>query len=302
MSFQILDYIHELEKYGEVINNPSWVLATCPICKGKLKISKNPYKYGAYACYTDNCHEKNKIRNLLYAPKPFQPSRAFKLKSKPIKRLSIIVKPKPINTSISNFLTDRTFIKPVQESSSNKVITYFNYDSFRVVRVDYIDSSGQHSKYIYPEYQLLNGHYIQGIPSKIPDIPLYNSSYLQDCMVFVEGEKVATIGQKLGLAAVTFPAFAFSEQHIAKYAGNLRAKGLTNVLYLADNDVPGKHKGELISHIFWDRDINTTVLNLTDLYTDYQDIAGFDLYDAYKYGLINKTNIVDELSRLVESR
>ena len=71
MLFQILDYLPELEKYGKVIEKSSWIQATCPICKGKLKISKNPSKYGAYACYTDNCHTNNKIRNFLYKKRPF---------------------------------------------------------------------------------------------------------------------------------------------------------------------------------------------------------------------------------------
>lgn len=301
MSFQILDHLDELEKYGTVVKNPTWVEATCPICNGKLKISKNNSKYGAYACYTNNCHAKydNPIRKLLYKKMPFGNSTAFKPVVAKKSGLVEIVEPKLTTASAKDFLTNVPFVLPEQVRVDNKLYTYFQYEGFRIVRLDAKLASGEKRKYMYPEYRLKNGDYVQGLPTTIENLPIYTSSYLQPAMVFAEGEKTATMGQKLGVATVTFPTFAFSEHYLAKYAKELRGKGLTDVLYLEDNDEAGKKKSGLVSKYFWKYDIATKVVNLVDLFTDCVDRRGFDLYDAYKLNLITKENVCGVIEELL---
>lgn len=300
MSFQILDHLDELERYGKVTNKPTWVQATCPICGGKLKINKNPSKYGAYACYTNNCQERpgNPIRQLLYKPLPFRPSTAFKAKTTKKPNLIEIVEPIYPKAEPANFLTRVPFTPPEQIRERNKIFTYFQYEGFRVVRLDAKLADGTKRKYMYPEYKLPTGAYVQGLPSRLENLPIYTSSYLQSAMIFAEGEKTATIGQKLGMATVTFPTFAFSERYIDTYAKELRLKGLTDVLYLEDNDDAGKKKAELVSTYFWKQGIATKVVNLVDLFTTCEAEQGFDLYDAYKRNLVtqeNVTNVIEEL-------
>lgn len=301
MSFQILDHLDDLERYGKVINKPTWVQATCPICGGKLKISKNPSRYGAYACYTNNCQERhgNLIRQLLHKPLPFRASSAFKPKTFKKSNLVEIITPIAPKANPTDFLTKIPFTPPEQLRQHNKILTYFQYEGFRVVRLDAKLADGTKRKYMYPEYQLPTGTYVQGLPSKLENLPIYTSSYLQSAMIFAEGEKTATIGQKLGMATVTFPTFAFSERYIDTYAKQLRAKGLTDVLYLEDNDDAGRKKADLVSSYFWKQGIGTKVVNLVNLFSTYETEQGFDLYDAYKRNLVNQENVPKVIEELL---
>lgn len=303
MSFQILDHLDKLEKYGKVTEKPTWVLATCPVCSGKLKINKNPLKYGAYACYTDNCHEKvgNPIRKLLYTKLPFAESTAFKITPTRSIKLVELVDPVPIKANPVSFLTTIPFTPPSQIRERNRVFTYFDYDGFRVVRLDARLADGTRRKYIYPEYQDFTGEFVRGLPTQLDSIPIYTISYLQPAMVFAEGEKTATIGQKLGIATVTFPTFAFSERYIDIYARELSSKGLTDVLYLEDNDSAGKKKASLVSTYFWKHGIGTKSVNLVDLFPDKKCCSGFDLYDAYKADLVTPGNVESIIEELISA-
>lgn len=294
--FNILDYLDRLDN---VVEQSTWIQATCPVCGGSLKISKNPTKHGAYACYTNNCHQKNGnlIRNKLYKKKPFSKSSAFKNKAKKVSTLVSLVEPIPIDTDASSFISDVTFTMPEQIRTQGKLFTYFDYGSFRMVRLDLKNPDGTKEKYIYPEYFNRN-KYVKGLPSVIPDLPIYTDRYIQESMIFVEGEKVATIGQMLKLATATFPTFAFSEEALKKCAVLLKKQGVKNVLYLADNDEAGKHKAELICNYFWYNGIGTKAINLADVFTDFRRHKGFDLYDAYKAGLVtaeNSTQVIENL-------
>lgn len=300
MSFQILDYLDELEKYGDVKHYQTWVHATCPVCNGKLKISKSPVKYGAYACYSDECHLKygNPIRQSLYRPSPFRQSTLFTPKAPKAQKLIEIVKSVPFDTDVDNLLTTVKYEPPHQVRQKLQVFTYFNYECFRVVRRDYIEN-GKKEKEFWQEYRLPNGEYAKGLPTRLDSLPVYTAHYLQPAMVFAEGEKSATIGQKLGIAAATFPSFAYSEFHLAKYAQQLKEKGLTNVLYLEDNDDVGHKKGAMVTAYLWKQGIGAKSVNLAKLFPKYLSVKGFDLYDAYREKLITPENTESILEELV---
>jgi hypothetical protein len=304
MSFNILDCLKTLETYGPVTENSTWIEATCPVCGGKLKITKNPSKLGAYGCYTNECHRDSKIRNVLYRKMPFRPSKAFTITKTKTVKLAEIISPIAVKATAKSFLTDVKFIAPKQEKlEDGKTYTYFLYEGFRVVRLDTIDSEGNSKKYIHPEY-LPNpdGEYIKGIPSNLSYPPIYRDIYIQSSMVFVEGEKTATVAQYMGLAAATLPTMAYSEKPIEIYAKYLAAKGVENVLYLMDNDIPGKHKATLFRNAFNKYGIGCNVINLaSDIYKEYKDWGGFDLCDAYNQYLVNNVEeFIDSILNLSE--
>jgi hypothetical protein len=295
--FNILNHLDKLRDYGEVKEYGTWMLATCPVCGGKLKINTNPSKEGAYACYTNFCHESfgNPVRKLLYKRKPFSVANNFNPKSSGYKKLPDLVYPIPIKAEAKDFLTKVTFIPPTQKreltNGHKKLFTYFEYKDFRVVRLDY-QSDNVIKKFIYPEY-FDSGVWIEGVPLTLTEIPLYRLSYLQPSIVFTEGEKCATIAQKLGLAAVTFPMFAYSERYIDRYVRKLKERGVDNVLYLEDNDKIGQKKADTVLNYCYKNGIGGKSANLVSIFPDYSNVSGFDIYDAHKASLITTGNVID---------
>lgn len=301
MSFNILDYIDQLTDYGDIEKHPTWILATCPICKGKLKINTTTSKYGAYCCYTNSCHSlhPNPIRNLFYKRTSFNQKSPFH-SSTPIKRLVDLVKPININTEPTSFLTKEKFTPPVQVREEGKTFTYFDYEDFQVVRLDRKLSDGSRKKYLYPEYvDKDTEEVVQGTPETFTKLPVYKSQYVQESILFLEGEKCATIGQKLGLASITFPTFVFSDRYLDRFIYKLTSLGVKNVLFLIDNDQVGVNKGVEVCKYFWKYRIPANYFNLTNIFTDYADIPGFDLYDAYKKKLITKENTLTVLEQVL---
>lgn len=293
--FQILDYLPKLEEYGQLKENLTWINATCPICGGKLKISKNPSKYGSYACYTNNCHSKNNtnlIRKLLYRNRPFQTSRAFIPSRPPQSKLISLVETKPITSSIDSFKSSAKFVPPEQLVLENKTYTYFLYDEFRIVRTDFKDKN--EPKTFFPE-QYIRGKWRQGLPDDLKLLPVYRSDYFQSNVIMVEGEKAATIGQLLGMACITVPTFSWSETILIQYMKEFKEHHqLENIIYLRDNDDAGVFKSDLVSLTAWKNDIGCVVKNLADILKVNR--LGYDLYDAYRDRLITKHNWINILS------
>lgn len=293
MSAFILDY---LDKLNIIKKYPTWILAECPVCGGTLKISVGGVKNGAYACYTNECHkhQDNLIRKKLYNPNsPFNTKKyisPFQSKSliNVVKTIDIDSTLKPIN-----FLTIQKFIKPKQSRENDTITTYFDYLDFHVVRVDDKDSKGNKIKYFYP----LQSNGVKEIPSSFNNLPVYRLSYIQPDILFVEGEKCATIAQYLGLSAITFPAFLFAERYLDRSCAKLAELGVKNVLYLRDNDTPGEHKANSVSNYLSNNQIGNKIVNVADLYPQFKDIKGFDLYDLYKQKILTtstKLNFLDK--------
>lgn len=299
--FQILDHLKILEKYGDVTEYPSWVLATCPVCGGKLKISKSPTKYGSYACYTNECHktQNNLIRKKLYKYVTFKKSTVF---SKPVKtysKLSRIIKELPLKININSFSNENkiNFISPTQKIVDKKAYTYFDYDEFRMVRID----EPEKTKIFYPEIKTKSGLWQQGLPDSFNLIPIYRSIYFNENIIIVEGEKTATIGQLLGFNCITFPNFSWSESVIRQYLLSLKTKGLNNkilrnILYLQDNDATGDFKARLVMYTAWDLEIPCNCINIGQKLG--VDKSGYDLYDAYIDRYITRKNAVEFLEAL----
>jgi 5S rRNA maturation endonuclease (ribonuclease M5) len=317
MKFNILDYLDELTI---ISNNTSWIEAKCPVCEGKLKISKNTSKYGAYACYTDECHLKdnNLIRKKLYKPNsPFNQLSVFSSTSnlnKTSKLITkIIVKDKLIDSNITykSFLTDALFIKPSSKKyiSNNciRITTYYKYDYFIMVRNDIIDKNNNtRSKFFYPLYKVNaenNTKYVKGLPDLIPSCPVYRKEYLQESIFIVEGEKCATILQYLGIAAITLANFIYTDRYLDRYISNIYSLGVKNVIYLMDNDKTGLNKAKSVCNYLSKHNIANRYLNLVDLdeFKHFKSIKGFDVYDLYTEKLILKSNINHFISKCLQN-
>lgn len=298
--FQIIDYLPSLSKYGQVKEYSSWILATCPICGGKLKISKNPYKYGSYACYSNNCHkiQGNLIRSKLYKPSPFRQDTNFIPPQQQSRKLATLVKELPLTISFSNFKTiDVPFYKPKQIYKDEKCYTYFDYEDFQMVRVDSPDSD----KYFYPEINI-GGIWVQGLPSTYKyNIPIFRSDRVTESIVIVEGEKTAAIGQLLGLNCITFPMFSWGDEMMKSnlyhlQQGKVNDRKVENILYLQDNDDTGDFKAKLVTYNAWNLGINCTSLNIGKYFGI--DRNGYDLYDAYRDRYITKSNCIKVLEEI----
>ncbi len=83
-------------------------------------------------------------------------------------------------------------------------------------------------------------------------------------MVFVEGEKVASYLQELGINAVSFPSFVYQQSYLAKFLRCLSYK-VKNIIYLEDNDDTGKQKAQKFLHEAWKSGINASSYNIAQL-------------------------------------
>lgn len=284
----ILEYIDQLKTYGEVKEYNTWIKATCPVCSGTLKINKLS---GAYSCYTNNCQSNpyRSIRQALYIDHgSIRQSSVFapKYHSKP--RLVDIVKPiKLENVDPTSFLTDQSSDLPKIVTTSEATYTHYSYDTFQVVRRDSYEGKSFHFEYLDE-----NKNVVKEIPTQL-DLPFYQVKFIQPNIVIVEGEKCATIAQQLGLAAITLPAFLYSERYLDRTIAKLKLLGVTGVLCLQDNDLAGFAKSDLIQKYLWKHKIPTKVVNIVNLFTEYVNILGFDIYDAYVNKLISKSTIIN---------
>lgn len=289
--FNIIEYVEKLE---DVEDFHSWIKAKCPVCGGTLKINKTPLKYGAYGCYTGECHRRNPnpIKAALYQRNPFTANNAFINKSTQIKPLLKVVKKVDISCSPSDFLTTIQYEKPLQVRKKDELFTAFQYTDFQVCRIDRVVDR-QKKKFFYQQY-MEDGVLVEGVPTVFSTIPVFQNKYLQDNIVLVEGEKSACIAQKLGLAAITFPSFLFNETYLDKYFYLFTNLGIKNILYLEDNDYTGANKADLCVKLAWKYKIGAGRLNLANN-LGRKEVEGYDIYDAYKEKLITKENLIELL-------
>lgn len=291
MSFNILDYIKELEKYGEVTEKNTWLQATCPVCRGKLKISRSS-KYGSYACYSDECHKKegNLIYRLLYRKTAFNQPTAFTY-SQPKRELVELVKPLRFEANTVDFFSTQTYIPPTQENH----FTYFQYDSFVMVRLDLPGKD----KYMYPEYlDTSTGEYVKGIP-QLENIPVYQNKYIQENLFILEGEKTTDAAYRLGLAAITLPTFAQTPTYLARIFKELKRKKVRNICLLPDNDAVGLRKAIELEKYCWKYGIATKQYRLTNYFTSFSNWKGFDLANCLELGLIDESNVFEVMDKVL---
>jgi hypothetical protein len=269
--FQILTYLHKLEN---VSNHRSWISADCPICgEHKLKIVAEGTKKGAYSCYSSSqCHllrkEGTGYQPSLIAAKlqegEFRPRRSSSPRQIRIPKLRDIIKPLPLNLSeidVTQFFSSISYKKPWSTYFENETkFTIYPYDDFQLIRCD----PRHEKKFFYFRIKKDNGEWSNEVPTKFNHVPVYRSCYLAAFVVFVEGEKVASYLQELGINAVSFPSFVYQQSHLAKFLRCLSYK-VKNIIYLEDNDETGKQKAQKFLQEAWKSGISASSYNIAQL-------------------------------------
>ena len=274
MTFQILSYLHKLEN---VSNHRSWILADCPIChENKLKIVAEGTKKGAYSCYSSSqCHllrkEGTGYQPSLIADKlqqgEFRPRRSSSPRQIRVPKLVDIIKPLPLNLQeidVTQFFSDLPYKKPWHTYfEDGKKLTIYKYNEFNLHRIDPAPNSNE-KKFFYFRIKKENGEWANEVPTVFRNVPLYRSKYISSHVIFVEGEKVASYLQELGLNAVSFPSFVYQQSYLAKFLRCLSYK-VKNIIYLEDNDETGKQKAQKFLQEAWKSGINASSYNIAQL-------------------------------------
>ena len=274
MSFNILDYIDKLTVNKEYV---TWVDAVCPVCQGRLKISKSG-KVGAYSCYTSECSAQ-KIREKVSPSNSFRNYRGFSNSaSTPVKRLCTVVQSIPLHSfDVSDLFSDEVYTELEVHKHGNDTYTYYYYSpSFRMVRLDKYETK---SKVVYPQ-SFEKGSWHNTRPLSFSSPPIYKLKYCSKSVIMVEGEKAADAGQKLGLKTITYPSFASnSEYYLNKLSLDLKNQGVTRVVYLRDNDKPGLEKAKKACVYLHNVGLSAGYINLAEHSKYTSTSPGYDLYD-----------------------
>lgn len=303
--FKILDH---LDKLDNVKHHLTWGSADCPVCGGTLKFSKSGHKTNSYACYTGNCHTikneygVNRIKAKLYVYSPFRNGSNFK-RSNIFSSSNCQLLETPIKIEDDLDLISKVeYIPPRRHvTRNNKRYIYFEYDAFTCVRVETITDEGA-DKYFYQTYVNSKGVTVKGLPLD-SGLPVYRTQYLQKDILAVEGEKCASFLQKLGLAAICINTAFISDTVLPDIMQELKNKGVQNILYLPDNDVPGDVKADKIMQAAWKVRLNAETLNLVDYYVEYSDLQGFDIVDLFvKNRIASRDDVLDIVNRWKKGR
>lgn len=297
--FKILDYLGKLQN---VKNHSTWYEATCPVCSGKLKISRAFPKEGSYACYTGYCHELktskgiNLIRKALEDTSPFRQYSSH-FKQPRIFQSSMALKPVPIHISTElSLLSKVPYVRPRVELEESKRTIYFDYGEFQLVRVETVLGEIT-SKYVYPiHYRDNSNFYHKGLPAVV-QMPFYRKEYIAPDLLIVEGEKCASLCQKLGLSCISVYTPYASSYMLDNLMAKLYTEQVRNVVYLEDNDIPGKTKAFKLLDSAWKAGIAANSINVTDIYTVYKDCQGFDIVDLYMEDCIDDA---EDILHLIE--
>lgn len=285
-----------LDKLEDVKHHYTWIQAKCPVCGGKLKINKSSYRKNSYACYTNDCHKRLDENNHNLIRKAISPNTRFSANSRfgTYRRFKKINKMREFPRNITdklNLFSDVEYIRPkIIHSSDNRRLIHFDYGDFIWVRVDHSTEEGN-SKYFYPLYLKGNQH-IKSIPRNA--CKLYRGSYISRDIVIVEGEKCASVLQKLGINCINFHTSILSDSILPEYTNNLYSKGVRNVIYLPDNDAAGRHKEDLVLQSLWASGINAEGFDIVkDYKEEYVDYQGFDIADLYVEERFDREGFLD---------
>jgi hypothetical protein len=288
--FNILEHLDKLEIR---CNKGTWIDAVCPACGGKLKIA-NSVKIGAYSCYTNECEKKkpNLIRQKLEPKNSSKAPNTFVAKTFKQYKLKEVVANIKLNASFDSFLTSKAFLRPVvmfNELTGDK-LTYYDFGEFRLVRVD-----RDNEKFFYTEHGDGTNN---GLPEPLTTIPVYHIDYVQENVVFAEGEKCASLLQYMGIAGLSFPSIVH-DTTMERYVYALVCKGIKNVLFLRDNDNTGIRKARTVCNYFQKYGVGTEIVNLVDFYPQFTNVQGFDIVDLYKAGEIGKNSATELLQKVL---
>ncbi|QIW88552.1 hypothetical protein [Pseudanabaena phage PA-SR01] len=264
MTFLILNYISRLQNVEE---HSTWLLADCPVCsEHKLKVVTTGKKAGAFACYSGNeCHKSkpNPIVKELTKGE-FRPRRSSSSRQIKLPPLRDIIKPLPLNLQeidVTQFFSDLPYEKPwSSKNESGDKVTIYRYLDFQLVRIDPHDKK----KFFYFRVKDANNNWVNEVPTKFKNVPVYQSDYISEYVIFVEGEKCASALQSIGLFALSFPSFVYQQSYLAKFLRCLSYK-VKNIIYLEDNDETGKQKAQKFLQEAWKSGINASSYNIAEL-------------------------------------
>lgn len=262
MTFQILNY---LDKLNEVEHHNTWIKAQCPCCQGILKIVSSGVKTGAFSCYTSDCHKikPNPIVKELTKGE-FKPRHSYATRQIRIAPLIDTVKPLPLQLSeisAEQFFNNHVYEPPWKTTFENgSRFTVYAYDDFQLIRIDPVAEK----KFFYFRIKNSSDEWVNEVPTKFQNVPVFRSKYLAESVIFTEGEKVASYLQELGLNAVSFPAFVYQQSYLAKFLRCLSYK-VKNIIYLEDNDETGKQKAKKFLKEAWKSGINASSYNIAEL-------------------------------------
>lgn len=257
MSYVVKKILKKCEKIEET--NSEWIVK-CPVCGGKLKISKN--KSIAYLCVTENCHKDEIKSKLKIQTKNEENEEKDRGKPYPMERDLGWSN----SDSIIGIEKDELFkniLFKIDEKNHNKI--YYgldcNYEN-QIIRYDY-----ENGKSIHPEFRV-----------SYPN--LFNENFLKNkygTVVFLEGEKSAyNFTIYTGLLGLSIPATKWTDDYIHYKLKQLKGN-ISSILYFPDNDQAGKDKAKQVKKIANEEDIKCKILNP---YKKYEFKEGADIMDC----------------------
>lgn len=269
---------------------PSWVHAECPVCGGNLKINTTESKYGAYACYTNECHTKtgNPVRKALITNKSsFNRPSSFESTAFSKRKLQQVIKPLHLaDLTFSNFYTNVEYIPPTIIRDED-IIFKFEYPDFTSIRIE------KQPKIFYNEYIDEQGLVKRGVPETLTGLPIYHPRYIQKSLCIVEGEKCAAVLQKIGIAAISLASFAYSDNRLDDIFYKLH-KDVNEILILQDNDSTGINKARKILLYSSKYKIPGCIINPANT-KNYMSIPGFDIFDLIRYEKLFDRDLLAEV-------
>jgi len=246
----------------------------CPVCQGHSL--KENVRSNAYRCFNGYCSTNDIRAKLGYKSATVDEYKAVSSSS--------YVKPVPL-TKLEPPIRIIDYQSPTSRQLGDRTITNFSYsDTCMVERVDY--KSGK-KKECYPKFKAGN-LWQYGSSHKFG---LFNSRYIKSrgSIIISEGEKTADLVTKVtNYLTLSPPPFGWNESYISS---NLFNPKITSVLYLPDNDEPGKKKANLVQQSCWMVGIQCFIFSYGNL--SIRDSGDFvDLYDD---GIDIKT-LIEELN------
>ena len=276
-----LSKCHNLGKLELVSSTNTEKRYICPVCNQRSLKEKKVNN--AYLCY-NYCSTADIRAKLGYETNDGNGEYRAPISSNYVKPVSI--------TSLEPPITVGEYNAAVSRQLGSRTLTNFSYsDSCVVERVDH--SSSDKKKEFFPKFKSGN-QWVYGGSSKFG---LFNARYIKSrgSILICEGEKTADLITKVtSYLTLSPPAFGWKEDYISS---NLFNPKITGVVYLPDNDDPGKKKSTIVRDACWIVGIPCLIYSYTtyirdggdfvDLHDDGIDIKQLieNIYDKFRIGV-----------------
>ncbi len=299
MTFNILEY---LERFEVIRVFPSQYTCACPLCSGKLQISRT--KEGAYKCFGEGCSSEA-IREWLGAEKRNTSSSFF---NPAFTRITTPILVSNGSLYIHDQLSKDFYVEEIEiedymkffqlykqkkfcrEKKIKKVVYTFYYysDKFRVVRVDFYSKRKREEKMFFPEFKE-DGKWSSSrnfSPEyKIENDCFYHFKHLkkypkQDVVLIVEGEKCCEALSCFGIIALSPPGYGWSVKWIREKLQSI-SYYFSQIIIIPDNDEPGYKKAFQFQEQAWKLDIPCSILEIGGVKEDVSDLINRDAEKAF---------------------